>query len=92
MASTLVHPGGATIGSYGSWEGGFLVDMVAANCRPGVKPNDVELASGKVAELVKSFEHVTEILDGFRYQMGTIRLIQCVLGPLEPTNATGLVP
>ena len=31
-------------------------------------PNGVELAFGKVAELVKSFEHVNEILDGFRYQ------------------------
>ena len=57
----------------------------------GPEPNTVELASGKVAELVKSFEHVTEILDGYRYQMGTIRLIQRVLGPLEPTNAKGLV-
>ena len=57
----------------------------------GPEPNSVELASGKVAELVKSFEHVTEILDGFRYQMGTIRLIQRVLGPLVPTNAKGLV-
>ena len=28
------------------------------------EPNGVELASGKVAELVKSFEHVNEILQG----------------------------
>ena len=28
----------------------------------------VELISGKVAELVKSFEHTNEILDGFRYK------------------------
>ena len=33
----------------------------------GHVPNGVELASEKVAELVKSFEHVNEILDGFRY-------------------------
>ena len=38
--------------------------------RGGFVPNGVELASGKVAELVKSFEHVNEILDGFRYKMG----------------------
>ena len=37
-------------------------------------PNGVELASGKVAELVKSFEHVNEILDGFRYKMGAYPL------------------
>lgn len=38
----------------------------------GKSPPGVELASGKVAELVKSFEHVNEILDGFRYKMGAI--------------------
>ena len=32
--------------------------------------NGVGLASRKVAELVKSFEQVNEILDGFRYKMG----------------------
>ena len=35
-----------------------------------VGPNSVGLASGKVAELVKRFKHVYEILDGFRYKMG----------------------
>ena len=35
-------------------------------------PNGVELASGKVAEVVKSFEHVNEILDGFPYEMGAL--------------------
>ena len=39
-----------------------------------LRPNGVELASGKVAELVKSFEHVSEILDGFRYKMGAYPL------------------
>ena len=29
---------------------------------------------GEVAELVKSFEHVNEILDGFRYEMGAYPL------------------
>ena len=36
----------------------------------------VELASEKVEELVKSFEHVNEILDGFRYKQEPILLIQ----------------
>ena len=40
----------------------------------GLDWNGVELASGKVAELVKSFEHVNEILDGFRYKMGAYPL------------------
>ena len=39
-------------------------------------PNVVELASEKVAELVKSFEHFNEILDGFRYKQEPILLIQ----------------
>ena len=38
-------------------------------------PNVIELASEKVAELVKSFEHVNEILDGFRYKQEPILLI-----------------
>ena len=36
--------------------------------------NGVGLASRKVAELVKSFEQVNEILDGFRYKMGAFPL------------------
>ena len=43
-------------------------------------PNGVELAFGKVAELVKSFELVNEILDGFRYQMGDYPLNSTPLG------------
>ena len=43
-------------------------------------PNGVELAFGKVAELVKSFEHVNEILDGFRYQLGDYLLNSTPLG------------
>ena len=42
--------------------------------------NGVELAFGKVAELVKSFEHVNEILDGFRYKMGAYPLNSTPLG------------
>ncbi len=30
------------------------------------------MALNWVAELVKSFEHVNEILDGFRYKMGAV--------------------
>ena len=41
--------------------------------------NGVELASGKVAELVKSFEHVNEILDGFRYKMQALRVVIAML-------------
>ena len=44
--------------------------------RAGASPNGVELASEKVEELVKSFEHVNEILDGFRYKQEPILLIQ----------------
>ena len=43
--------------------------------RSGPSPNVVELASEKVEELVKSFEHVNEILDGFRYKQEPILLI-----------------
>ena len=40
-----------------------------------MKPNpDDLLASGKVAELVKSFDRFNEILDGFRYKMGDFPL------------------
>ena len=42
-------------------------------------PLGVELASEKVAELVKSFEHVNEILDGFRYQLGADEYLHRVL-------------
>ena len=38
--------------------------------------NGVEFASGMVAELVKSFAHDNEILDGVRYKMGATLLIQ----------------
>ena len=46
----------------------------------GQGANGVELASGKVAELVKSFEHVNEILDGFRYEIGDNPLNSTPLG------------
>ena len=48
---------------------------------PAPNPNGVELASGKVAELVKSFEHVNEILDGFRYKMGAYPLNSTPFAP-----------
>ena len=49
----------------------------------GLAPNGVELASDKVAKLVKSFEQVNEFLDGFRYKMGAY--------PLKLPNFIGLI-
>ena len=54
-------------------------------------PNGVELAFGKVAELVKSFEHVNEILDGFRYQMGDYPLNSTPLGLAPPSTRFGVL-
>ena len=51
-------------------------------------PAGVELASGKVAELVKSFEHANEILDGFRYKIGALNstpFVRVRLGTAGPT-------
>ena len=45
----------------------------------GFAPNGVALASGKVAELDKSFEHVNEILDGFPYKMRVYPFAFCTL-------------
>ncbi len=54
----------------------------------GTGPTVVELAFGKVAELVKSFEHVHEILDGSRYKMGASPLNSTPFG-IGPTRARG---